>query len=593
MSGNLTVSNNVSVAGSITSNSLTTNQATIPNLTVNNLTVSGTTNTGTFSNLTVNSLDTNTLSATTSIVSPVIQVGTKNVGTTLTSLESNMTTAQTNISNLQTKTTNQTFNSTTQTTSFTGSVSVPTFNLQTQMNLNGNIVADNKTITPVELGQLDGVSSNIQTQINSANTKISAVEVKTQNQSAISGTTTFGGIVSIPTLNLQSQLNLNNNIVADSKTISPVEIGRLDGVSSNIQTQIDAKSNIINPVFDGIITTDRALITESDGLGRYGNIAPQGLHLQWNRQSGDGFSYILNHKGTASGNGGFIFQRYNSAGTHIDEPLAIADNIYMNIPLVNGGKITCSELLVNLNAVISGIISSAYYKITNSGIYTSNLITNPPFEQGMSIGTGDGTTYSTFTQGILSWYSTAFVDTCFKTVNAIINHRTGDFFTKGKVNASALETFNLNVNGPANITGELSSSSFVATDASITNLSVQNYTPSTSFIPCHIGAWVVCINGNGIHPIFCSITDTAYYFNRTISGIYMGVSNCDYGFVVMPKFKIVCYRHPGYGTAYANESSYDNTSGTAPIYITSNIRDIGSWKLFYNGTEVAIAGLSS
>lgn len=587
MSGNLTVSNNVSVAGSITSNTLIANQATIPNLTVSNLTVSGTTNTGTFSELTVNTLDTNTLSATTSIVSPVIQVGTKNVGTAIESLETNMTTAQTNISNLQTKTTNQSYNSTTQTTSFTGSVSIPTLNLQTQLNLNNNIVADSKTITPVELGQLDGVSSNIQTQINTNNTKIMNLEIKAQNFSAVSGTTTFGGIVSIPTLNLQSQLNLNNNIVADNKTISPVEIGRLDGVSSNIQAQIDTKSNIVNPVFDGLLTTDRAIVIESDNLGRTADVNPQGLHFQWNRSAGDGTSYFMNNKGTASGNGGFIFQRYNNLGDFIDEPFVISDSIYMNNNLQHSGKITCQNLQVN------NTLSSMYYKIIDGGIYLSNLISNPPFQQGLSIGTGDGTTYSMFSQGILSWYSTAFVDTCNKAVNAIINHRTGDFFTKGKVVASTMETSNLNVSGTVNVNGEFASDSIVATNAVITNLTVSNYTPSTSFSPCHIGAWIVCINGNGIHPIFCSINDTSIYFNRTISGLYLGVSNSDYGFVVMPKFKILCYRHPGYGTAYANETSYDNTNGTGPIYITNNIRDIGAWKLFYNGTEVVITGLSS
>jgi hypothetical protein len=84
----------------------------------------------------------------------------------------------------------------------------------------GSIVANSLTISPTELGYLDGVTSNIQTQLNSA-VLLSANNAFTGNNS-FSGTTTFTG-----------------SIVANSLTISPTELGYLDGVTNNIQTQLN------------------------------------------------------------------------------------------------------------------------------------------------------------------------------------------------------------------------------------------------------------------------------------------------------------------------------------------------------------------
>lgn len=49
-------------------------------------------------------------------------------------------------------------------------------------------------------------------------------------------------------------LNLVGNITANSTTISPTELSYIDGVTSAIQTQLDAKAPTASPTFTGNIT---------------------------------------------------------------------------------------------------------------------------------------------------------------------------------------------------------------------------------------------------------------------------------------------------------------------------------------------------
>lgn len=57
----------------------------------------------------------------------------------------------------------------------------------------GNIVANSLTITPTELGYLDGVSSNIQTQLES-------VKTKTQYQTSANNITSFANTIALPSI---------------------------------------------------------------------------------------------------------------------------------------------------------------------------------------------------------------------------------------------------------------------------------------------------------------------------------------------------------------------------------------------------------
>ncbi len=88
-------------------------------------------------------------------------------------------------------------------------------------------VAASSTITSTELGYLDGVTSNIQTQLNA-------------KQATITGAAT-----TITSANLAASMALVSDAsgkVAASSTITSTELGHLDGVMSNIQTQLNNRS---------------------------------------------------------------------------------------------------------------------------------------------------------------------------------------------------------------------------------------------------------------------------------------------------------------------------------------------------------------
>jgi hypothetical protein len=88
-----------------------------------------------------------------------------------------------------------------------------------------NIIVNSTIISPVELSYIDGASSNIQTQLN--------------NKCGISSNNTFTG-----TNTFNNTVSFNNDILANSTTITPVELSYIDGVTSNIQTQLNTKAGL-------------------------------------------------------------------------------------------------------------------------------------------------------------------------------------------------------------------------------------------------------------------------------------------------------------------------------------------------------------
>jgi len=100
----------------------------------------------------------------------------------------------------------------------------------TYLSLEGNLLVNSATITPVELSYLDGATSNIQGQLNNRATLDSA--------QTISGAKTFSGTTT-----------LTGNVIANSLTITPTEMGYLDGATSNIQSQLSSlqqKTSVIS-----------------------------------------------------------------------------------------------------------------------------------------------------------------------------------------------------------------------------------------------------------------------------------------------------------------------------------------------------------
>jgi len=109
----------------------------------------------------------------------------------------------------------------------------------TTLSLNGTAI----TATGTEINYVDGVTSNVQTQLDA---KASAANP------------TFTGTSTIPTAAITT-LNLGGTDV----TATAAELNYVDGVTSAIQTQLDAKAPIASPTFTGTITVPLAVFNGS------------------------------------------------------------------------------------------------------------------------------------------------------------------------------------------------------------------------------------------------------------------------------------------------------------------------------------------
>lgn len=122
----------------------------------------------------------------------------------------------------------------------------------------------NVTASATELNYTDGVTSNIQTQMDTK---------------APTASPTFTGTAVIPTASVTT-LNLGGTAITataaelnllDGVTATTAELNYVDGVTSAIQTQLDAKAPTASPTFTGTVsavTIDFGdwTITESGGV---------------------------------------------------------------------------------------------------------------------------------------------------------------------------------------------------------------------------------------------------------------------------------------------------------------------------------------
>ena len=130
-------------------------------------------------------------------------------------------------------------------------------------------------VTSTELGHLDGVTSAIQTQINGLETRRDAnVTVAASNNAALESrrTSNIAGAVSTITT---SDLTASRALVSSGSgkvavsAVTATELGHLDGVSSAIQTQLNAKQATITgaatTIDDADLTASRALVSSGSG----------------------------------------------------------------------------------------------------------------------------------------------------------------------------------------------------------------------------------------------------------------------------------------------------------------------------------------
>ena len=124
-------------------------------------------------------------------------------------------------------------------------------------------------VTATEIGYLDGVSSAIQTQLDTKGTTTEDAAIEARRVANIAG-----AVSTITTGNLTA----SRAIVSDgsgkvsASAVTATELGYVDGVTSAIQTQIDSKQATITgaatTIDDADLTASRALV--SDGSRQAG-----------------------------------------------------------------------------------------------------------------------------------------------------------------------------------------------------------------------------------------------------------------------------------------------------------------------------------
>ena len=133
-------------------------------------------------------------------------------------------------------------------------------------------------VTATEVGHLDGVTSAIQTQINGLETRRDAnVTVAASNNAALESRRTSniaGAVLTITTSDLTASRALvsSGSGKVGVSDVTATELEYLDGVSSAIQTQLNAKQATITgaatTIDDADLTASRALV--SSGSGKVG-----------------------------------------------------------------------------------------------------------------------------------------------------------------------------------------------------------------------------------------------------------------------------------------------------------------------------------
>jgi hypothetical protein len=206
------------------------------------------------------------------------------------------------------------------------------------------------TVTSTEIGYVDGVTSAIQTQIDSkaplAGPTFTGTVVLPSTTSIGTITSTELGYVDGVTSAIQTQLNdkaplagptFTGTVVLPSTTsigtITSTELGYVDGVTSAIQTQLNDKAPTVSPNFTSGLTTSG--ITNNGNLNTSGNIQQNMVHgynfrqelSAGNNGAGTGIAQLniwISEPGATWTGAGISRNRTNSAGSfpHVNSALS-------------------------------------------------------------------------------------------------------------------------------------------------------------------------------------------------------------------------------------------------------------------------------
>jgi hypothetical protein len=118
-------------------------------------------------------------------------------------------------------------------------------------------VAGNLTLT----GNLIANSTTITpVQLSYLNGTSSNIQTQLNNKLDLTGGTISGNLTISGTTTLNAQVNLNDVLFVNSTTILPVHLSYLAGASSNLQTQLNGKLNSLGTTLSGSLTFADATI---------------------------------------------------------------------------------------------------------------------------------------------------------------------------------------------------------------------------------------------------------------------------------------------------------------------------------------------
>ena len=164
-------------------------------------------------------------------------------------------------------------------------------------------------VSSTELGYLDGVTSNLQTQLD-AKLAITAAA----STYAPLADPTFTGTVTLP-----STTSIGG--------VSAAEIVYLDGVTSNVQTQLDGKAGLVSPAFTGTPTAPTASTgTNTTQVATTAFVQQVALNNQLPLQTGNTGKYLTTD-GTNASWAAITAQVYPSAGVAISTGSAWAASV--------------------------------------------------------------------------------------------------------------------------------------------------------------------------------------------------------------------------------------------------------------------------
>ena len=345
------------------------------------------------------------------------------------------------------------------------------------------------TATGTELNYVDGVTSSIQTQLDS-------------KQIAITGAATT--IVSNDlTPNMALVSDANGKVAASD--ITSTELGYLDGVTSSIQTQLDSK------ISAGLVS-----VTENSNTGyrlasanasNHGDIGDGGLDLSYQPSAstttgstGD-YSTAMGYETTASGGsstamgsnttasgGSSIAMGYDTKASSLGTTaMGFGSTASADISTAMGNYTTASGLNSTAMGAVtaaSGNTSTAMGNYTTAtGDNSTAMGNNTSTSGGNSTAMGSNTTASDYSSTVIGQYnssgSTATSATSFDTLAPAF------VIGNGADAANKSDAFSVLFNGTTNIDGSVTAISFTGDGSGLTNAGtddqvLQNFNFSTA-----------------------------------------------------------------------------------------------------------------